>query len=121
MNQGETANARIEGATCCGQVCRAAWVGRWGCRHRDLAVDDVDFAAGVVHVVRQVKLFAGRQVFALPRGGKTRTVPLPESVARSLEQHIAQQPPTGVSLPWRSVDGPPVTASVLFRTSRDAR
>ncbi|SCZ08744.1 Site-specific recombinase XerD [Streptomyces sp. 136MFCol5.1] len=80
-----------------------------------LAVDDVDFAAGVVHVVRQVKLIAGRKVFALPKGGKTRTVPLPESVARSLEHHIAQQPPTGVSLPWRSVDGSPVTASVLFR------
>ncbi|WP_328626309.1 site-specific integrase [Streptomyces sp. NBC_00353] len=69
----------------------------------------------MVHVDRQVKLIAGRQVFALPKGGKTRTVPLPESVARSLEHHIAQQPPTGVSLPWRSVDGPPVTASVLFR------
>ncbi|MFB7307357.1 tyrosine-type recombinase/integrase [Streptomyces sp. NPDC056192] len=52
---------------------------------------------------------------ALPKGGKTRTVPLPESVARSLDQHITQQPPTGVSLPWRSVDGSPVTASVLFR------
>ncbi len=80
-----------------------------------LAVGDVDFAAGVVHVVRQVKLIAGRKVFALPKGGKARTVPLLESVARSLEHHIAQQPPTGASLPWRSVDGSPVTASVLFR------
>ncbi|MFB6705377.1 hypothetical protein ACFCW6_11780 [Streptomyces sp. NPDC056333] len=79
-----------------------------------LAVDDVDFGAGVVHVVRQVKLIAGRQVFALPEGGKTRTVPLPESVARSLGHHIAQQPPTGVSPPWRSVDGSPLTASVHF-------
>lgn len=79
-----------------------------------LAVDDVDFVEGVVHVVRQVKLIAGKQVFALPKGGKTRTVPLPESVARSLEDHIAKHPPKAVSLPWRSVDGPPATASLLF-------
>ncbi|MGW0628969.1 tyrosine-type recombinase/integrase [Streptomyces sp. NPDC002758] len=79
-----------------------------------LAVDDVDFAEGVVHIVRQVKLIAGRQVFALPKGGKTRTVPLPESVARSLEAHIARHAPTAVSLPWRSVDGSPVVASLLF-------
>ncbi|MFG3247028.1 tyrosine-type recombinase/integrase [Streptomyces sp. NPDC048187] len=79
-----------------------------------LAVDDVDFVEGVVHVVRQVKLIAGKQVFALPKGGKTRTVPLPESVARSLEAHIAKHPPKAVSLPWRSVDGSPVTAALLF-------
>ncbi|WP_409469831.1 tyrosine-type recombinase/integrase [Streptomyces sp. HC307] len=79
-----------------------------------LAVDDVDFIEGVVHVVRQVKLIRNRPVFALPKGGKTRTVPLPESVARSLEQHISEHPPTAVTLPWRAVDGSPVTASVLF-------
>ncbi|MGW3354134.1 tyrosine-type recombinase/integrase [Streptomyces bungoensis] len=79
-----------------------------------LAVDDVDFVQGVVHVVRQVKLIAGKQVFALPKGGKARTVPLPESVARSLEQHIRQQPSAPVTLPWRSVDGPPVIAALVF-------
>ncbi|MGI5457866.1 tyrosine-type recombinase/integrase [Streptomyces sp. CA-249302] len=79
-----------------------------------IAIDDVDFAEEVVHIVRQVKLIAGKQVFALPKGGKTRTVPLPESVARALEAHIERLPPTAVTLPWRSVDGAPVTASVIF-------
>ncbi|GAP50839.1 tyrosine-type recombinase/integrase [Streptomyces azureus] len=82
-----------------------------------LAVEDVDFIEGVVHVVRQVKLIAGRQVFALPKGGKTRTVPLPESVARVLEAHIEQYPPAAVALPWRSVDGSPATASAFFRNA----
>ncbi|MBJ6634685.1 tyrosine-type recombinase/integrase [Streptomyces sp. I5] len=82
-----------------------------------LAADDVDFVQGVVHVVRQVKLIAGRQVFALPKGGKTRTVPLPESVMRSLEAHIEKYPPMPVSLPWRSVDGSPVAVPVLFRNA----
>ncbi|MEU1403394.1 site-specific integrase [Streptomyces sp. NPDC005728] len=85
-----------------------------------LAVDDVDFTEGVVHVVRQVKLIAGHQVFAPPKGGKTRTVPLPETVAQSLEEHITQHPPTAVALPWRAVDGPPHTASVLF-ANREGR
>ncbi|WP_328865480.1 tyrosine-type recombinase/integrase [Streptomyces sp. NBC_00304] len=79
-----------------------------------LAVDDVDFAEGVVHVVRQVKLIAAKQVFALPKGGKSRTVPLPESVARALEAHIAQHPPLAVTLPWRAVDGRPDTSPLLF-------
>ncbi|MFH8416077.1 tyrosine-type recombinase/integrase [Streptomyces collinus] len=79
-----------------------------------LAADDIDFVEGVVHVVRQVKLIAGKQVFALPKGGKTRTVPLPERVARALEDHMSHFPPTAASLPWRSVDGPAVTASLLF-------
>ncbi|MFF4756052.1 tyrosine-type recombinase/integrase [Streptomyces sp. NPDC002514] len=83
-----------------------------------LAQDDVDFAEGVVHIVRQVKLIAGKQVFALPKGGKTRTVPLPESVARVLEAHIARHPSTVVALPWRSVDGSPVTASLLFSNAQ---
>lgn len=82
-----------------------------------LAIDDVDFVGGVVHVVRQVKLIAGRQVFALPKGGKTRTVPLPASVARALEAHIAQYSPVAVPLPWRAVDGSPAAASVLFRNA----
>ncbi|MFI8238370.1 tyrosine-type recombinase/integrase [Streptomyces sp. NPDC085866] len=79
-----------------------------------LAVEDVDFIEGVVHVVRQVKLIRNRPVFAPPKGAKARTVPLPESVARSLEEHISRHPPAAVTLPWRAVDGSPVTASLLF-------
>ncbi|MFI2346895.1 tyrosine-type recombinase/integrase [Streptomyces sp. NPDC019443] len=84
-----------------------------------LAVDDVDFVDGLVHVARQVKLIRNRPVFALPKGGKTRTVPLPESVARSLEEHITQHPPTAVTLPWRMVDASPVTATMLFYRDRE--
>jgi integrase len=79
-----------------------------------LAVEDVDFIEGVVHVDRQVKLIRHSPVFAPPKGGRTRTVPLPESVARAVEEHISQHPPAAVTLPWRVVDGEPVTASLLF-------
>jgi integrase len=82
-----------------------------------LAVDDIDPLEGVIRLVRQVKLIRNRPVFAPPKGGKERTVPLPKVVARALEAHITAHPPVSVTLPWRAVDGPPVTASLLFHRS----
>ncbi|MCX5582109.1 tyrosine-type recombinase/integrase [Streptomyces erythrochromogenes] len=79
-----------------------------------LAVDEIDFLGGVVHVVRQVKMVRAKLVFAPPKGGKVRDVPLPDSVAFELAEHITQQPPLAVTLPWKTPDGPLVTASLIF-------
>lgn len=79
-----------------------------------LAVEDVDFLGGVVHVVRQVKLLHNRPVFAPPKGGKQRDVPLPESVAFALAGHLAKYPAKEITLPWKSVGGPAVTAALIF-------
>ncbi|MFI2379255.1 tyrosine-type recombinase/integrase [Streptomyces sp. NPDC018964] len=80
-----------------------------------LAVEDVDFLGGVVHVVRQVKLLRQhRPVFAPPKGGKERDVPLPTSVAFALAAHLKRHPATRVTLPWKNLDGPPMTASLIF-------
>lgn len=79
-----------------------------------LAVEDVDFLGGIVHVVRQVKLLHNRPVFAPPKSGKERDVPLPESVAFALADHLSRYPAKEVTLPWKSLDGPPVTASLIF-------
>ncbi|CAM5585009.1 Site-specific integrase OS=Streptomyces alboniger OX=132473 GN=CP975_24090 PE=4 SV=1 [Streptomyces alboniger] len=81
-----------------------------------LAVEDVDFLGGVVHVVRQVKLLRNRAVFAPPKGGKERDVPLPESIGFALAGHLTHFPAAEVTLPWRTLDGPPVTASLIFRS-----
>ncbi|MFE2719011.1 tyrosine-type recombinase/integrase [Streptomyces mirabilis] len=83
-----------------------------------LAVEDVDFLGGVVHVVRQVKLLQRhRAVFAPPKGGKERDVPLPESVAFALAGHLKNFPATEITLPWKTLDGPPATAALLFTGS----
>ncbi|WP_030587783.1 site-specific integrase [Streptomyces globisporus] len=82
-----------------------------------LAVEDVDFLGGVLHVVRQVKLLRGRPVFAPPKGGKERDVPLPESIAFGLAGHLTRMPAAEVTLPWKTLDGPPVTAALIFRSS----
>ena len=60
-----------------------------------LGAEDVDFLRGVVEVRRQVKVFGGnRLVFGLPKGDKTRTVPLPDSVANELGAHLVSLPAT---------------------------
>jgi integrase len=80
-----------------------------------LAVEDIDFLRRVVHVRAQVKLANGvRPVFALPKGGKTRDVPLPGSASLALAEHIRQFPPRDVMLPWRTVDGKPRTRRLVF-------
>ncbi|SFK49011.1 Phage integrase family protein [Streptosporangium canum] len=82
-----------------------------------LAVDDIDLAAGVVHVRRQVKLPNDRRMlFALPKGGKVRDVPLPESLALRLSDHQEAFAPVEVTLPWRTADGPPHSAELVFTT-----
>jgi integrase len=79
-----------------------------------LAVDEVDFLGGVVHVVRQVKMIGSHLVFAPPKGGKLRDVPLPDVVSYALAAHITQRPPVEITLPWKTPEGPPVTATLMF-------
>jgi integrase len=81
---------------------------------RGLAVTDVDFLRRRVHVRHQVQWVGGALVLAPPKGGKDRYVPLPESVAVALAEHIRQFPPAEVTLPWRVPSGKPVTAQLLF-------
>jgi integrase len=85
-----------------------------------LAVDDVDFLGRLVHVRRQVRVLSGKLMFAPPKGGKERTVPLSASVALELAAHVEAFPPVAVTLPWRELTGPPVTARLLFTTPTGA-
>ncbi|WP_338496723.1 site-specific integrase [Streptomyces sp. SJL17-4] len=81
-----------------------------------LPVDEVGFLTGWLHVGYQVKLIGGRAVFAPPKRGKVRDVPLPEHVGRALAAHMERFPPEEVTLPWETPDGPPVTKRLLFTT-----
>jgi integrase len=81
-----------------------------------LAVDDVDFLRRIVHVRRQVRIVAARLVFAPPKGGKDRDVPLPESVALTLAAHLEVWAAVAVTLPWREPAGRRETARLVFST-----
>jgi integrase len=80
-----------------------------------LAVDDVDWLRGVVHVRRQIKILSARLVFALPKGGRQRDVPLAEQVALRLAVHLQAWPAVEVTLPGLP-SGRPETARLLFTT-----
>ena len=59
-------------------------------------------------------------MFALPKGRKVRTVPLPAGVRDDLAAYLAAFPAHEVTLPWADVDGDPVTAPLLV-TSREGK
>jgi integrase len=87
-----------------------------------LAVGEIDFLRRQVHVRQQVKLVAGRPVFAPPKGLKERHVPLAAPTANALAAHLAAFPAVPVTLPWhepknRQRHGRPHAAALLFVTT----
>ncbi|WP_374982796.1 tyrosine-type recombinase/integrase [Streptomyces fradiae] len=82
-----------------------------------LSTDELDVDGGWLSVNQQLKRIRGKFVFALPKGGKVRDVPLPPSVAAVLKAHSETHPPVKVTLPWRTPDGPPVTKTLVFTGS----
>lgn len=79
-----------------------------------LPVDEVDPLSGVVHVTNQVKIVDRKLVFAPPKNGKLRDVPMPDVVASELAKHMTAFPPVEVTLPWLRPDGEPVTKLLYF-------
>lgn len=78
-----------------------------------VAPDDFDREAGVLHVVRQVRVVEGRQVFSLPKRNKTRDVPVAASVLRLLDEHLDRFDAPSVTLPWRTPTGAATTVRLL--------
>lgn len=73
-----------------------------------LSMEDIDCEAEVIHVRRQIKKVHNKLVFALPKGGKTRDVPLPRSLAARICAHSEEFPAKKIELPWVNPD-PPTT------------
>ncbi|XMN07464.1 tyrosine-type recombinase/integrase [Streptomyces griseobrunneus] len=83
-----------------------------------IAVDAIDFRSDTLHVVQQLKLSRSKPVFAPPKGGKLRDVPLPGPVADALRAHMEQFPPVEITLPWKVAGGPLVTKRLIFMGPR---
>ena len=77
---------------------------------------DIDREANMLHVVRQVTVVDNRLVFAPPKRGKERSLPLAQSVLRDIDAHMRAVEPVTVTLPWREPDGPPETVRLLLST-----
>ncbi|WP_405838416.1 site-specific integrase [Streptomyces platensis] len=83
-----------------------------------LPEDEIGFLTGWLHVRQQVKRVRGTLVFAPPKRGKLRDVPLTTEVAEALAEHIRRFPPVDVTLPWRVPEGRPVTRKLVFTSPR---
>ncbi|WP_308217253.1 tyrosine-type recombinase/integrase [Streptantibioticus silvisoli] len=94
--------------------------------------DDFDFEAGVVHVKRQLRWDErGRPYFCLPKGKKTRDVPLSPNLGRRARRHFRRFPPVECTLPWRNPEDPttdlearqrePITVRLVLSTSQGLR
>jgi integrase len=79
-----------------------------------LALDDIDFLRKGIQVRRQVRLIGSVQCFAPVKNDKAHDVPLAESLAPVLAEHIRLYPPVPVTLPWKVPDGKPVTFTLLL-------
>ncbi|MWA08845.1 tyrosine-type recombinase/integrase [Streptomyces sp. BA2] len=82
-----------------------------GLRHGEslgLSIDDVDLEGGVIHVNRQVRSVGGKLVYSLPKGNKTRTVPVPGHLVARIKEHVAAYPAQAVTLAWKD-PRPPLT------------
>ena len=81
-----------------------------------LAVEDIDFLRREATIRRQVAIADYRLVFAPPKYGKERTVPLAPSVADAMARHLTRYPALPHTLPWIEADGPDVTAQLVCST-----
>jgi integrase len=65
-----------------------------------LALEDIDEEGERLHVRRQVKKIGSKLCYALPKGQKTRVVPVPSYLLKRISEHLAARPAESVELPW---------------------
>lgn len=78
-----------------------------------VSIDDFDEDEMVLNLVRQIRIIDRTLVFAPPKGGKSRMVPVSASVWAEVQEHERQFPSVAVTLPWREPEGEKVTVRLL--------
>ncbi|MGX1220414.1 tyrosine-type recombinase/integrase [Streptomyces ambofaciens] len=86
-----------------------------------LSADDLDIEGRVIHVRRQVRSVDGKLVFSLPKGNKTRIVPMPDHLASRLHEHMTAFPPHEVTLPWKDPRPPETKVEAKERAPQTHR
>jgi integrase len=77
--------------------------------------DDIDREEVVANIQRQIRWIGHTPVFAPPKGGKTRVVPIGAGVLEEIDAHLDSFEPVTVTLPWLEPGGRPETARLLIR------
>lgn len=84
-----------------------------------ISPDDIDEAAGFLHIRRQLQWNSSKAYFKLPKGKKERDVPLSPGLLAALKAHLERFPPVTVTLPWRgpgNANKPTATVSLVVTT-----
>jgi integrase len=71
--------------------------------------------------MRQVRSVGGKLVFSLPKGNKTRTVPIPGHLGARIKEHVAAFPPKAVTLPWKDPRPPQTKVEAKERAPQTHR
>ncbi len=82
-----------------------------------LALEDVDYDEGVIHVRRQIKKLGKDHIFSLPKSDLSRDVPMAGYVAAAIRLHVRTHPAWPCTLPSEKVTGKPETHQLLFQWS----
>jgi integrase len=70
----------------------------------------------IVHVDRQLAYVGSRPLFKLPKGRKTRTVPISRGLLEVIDDYMDTHPPVTITLPWGKTTGDPVSVRLLITT-----
>lgn len=79
-----------------------------------LTLDAIDFLRRVVRIRQQLRLVRNQVVLAPPKGGREREVPLPDTVAMAVAEHVQRFGTSSVDLAWREPGGETRSAELLF-------
>lgn len=80
-----------------------------------LRVRDVDFLRRRLHVQQQVKIVSARVELDRPKGGKVRTVPLPDAVGEAIAAHLRRHPAGDDGLVFTSREHKPINRNHFNR------
>ncbi|WP_394467806.1 tyrosine-type recombinase/integrase, partial [Kutzneria buriramensis] len=82
--------------------------------------DQIDRKKMVYECTRQLVYRNGILYFKLPKGHKTRSVPIGDGVLQSIDEYLGQYPAVKITLPWAERDNQKTeTARLLLTTERN--
>jgi integrase len=79
-----------------------------------LSPDDIDREQMIVHVDRQLAYVGNKPLFELPKGRKTRIVPVSRGLLEVIDDYMEANPPVTVTLPWGRTIGDPASVRLLI-------
>jgi len=79
-----------------------------------LSPDDIDREQMIVHVDRQLAYVGNKPLFKLPKGRKTRIVPVSRGLLEVIDDYMEANPPVTVTLPWGRTTGDPASVRLLI-------